>query len=53
VQLGAADPDRGHADEHVGRAGFLQVDLSDLERTAVTVENGGARLHGDSLSRQP
>ena len=34
VEIGAADPDRGHAHEHVGRPGIGDLDLLDRERPA-------------------
>src|SRR4029453_1432680 len=45
VQLGAADPDRGHADEDVPGAGLVEVDLPDLEPFPGPAEDCGSRLH--------
>ena len=45
VEVGAADPDRRHADDDVVRAGLCQIELDDLERLADCPEEPGPRLH--------
>ena len=45
VEIGAADADRGHPNEHVSRPGLLELDLDDLERHAGRPEERGARPH--------
>jgi hypothetical protein len=45
VKVGAADPDRGHADDDVVGAGLGQVELDDLERLADCPEQPGPCLH--------
>jgi hypothetical protein len=44
MEVGAADPDRDHADEHLVGAWLLELDLRDLERLADGVEQRGACL---------
>jgi hypothetical protein len=41
VQLGSADPDRGHAYEDVGLSGLVELDLPDLEGLVRPEEDGG------------
>ena len=45
VEVGAADADRGHADDDVVRAGLRQIELDDLERLADRPEEPGPGLH--------
>ena len=53
VQIGAADPDRGHADEHLTGPGLLQVELANLERPPRLEEDGRARLHPSASTTSP
>lgn len=46
VEVRAADPDRGHADEHLVRPRLGEIDLGDLERFAHAVKECCTRLHG-------
>ena len=53
VEVGAADPDRGHADDDVVGAGLRQVELDDLERLADRPEEPGPRLHRVTRRSRP
>lgn len=53
VEVGAADPDRSHAHEHVGRARVVEADLLDGERTAGLMEERRAGLHRTNGSGRP
>ena len=46
VQVGAADPDRRHADEHLVRARLAELDLAHLERAADLAKQRRPRLQG-------
>ena len=48
--VGAADPDRGHADEDLAGTGLVQVDLRDLERPPLSPEDGRSRFHAFAVT---
>ena len=50
MEIGAADPHRGHADDHVVRAGLGEVELDDLEGLADCPKEPGSSLHPRILS---
>ena len=45
VQVRVADARRGHADEHLARAGRLELELAHLQRRGVGVQYGRAHPH--------
>jgi hypothetical protein len=50
VQVGAADADRGHADEHLAGPRLVELDLADLERPPLLPEDGRPRVHASSAA---
>ena len=49
VEVGVADAAGGEPDEHLARAGPVELDVLDDERLGELLEHGGADLHARTL----